>query len=234
MNSLPTPTIKSFDLVADFLEHILHGSASSTTLIVCWTREKFIQKLISSIQLQSRQTEGEEHPTSEEAPILSSTLLSNTIDILDKSRRVTLSFCPSLEHLRAYLGTSNKWPGPRLNPENGPDAEQPLLAILSPIALHFHTSQFSAQGISRTLALAVEAASRKSTRLVLCECQDLNAGEEEHAFSNNPWDMAVPLLNSSTTSRQPVEISAAQTVQIRRIAKKWFHFDQTEREAAGP
>ncbi|WEW60903.1 hypothetical protein PRK78_006391 [Emydomyces testavorans] len=239
MNSHPGPTIRSSDLVTDFLEDILHGHFSSITLIVCGTREKFTQQLLTSIQLQSQyletgDTEGEDPVSVADTSSLCHTVFSNTIDILDKSQRVILSFCPSLEHLRAYLGAPSIWPSSRFNSgRNASHEGQPLLGIINLIALHFHTSEYSAQGISRTLALAVEVAAKKDMDLVLCECQDLNAPDQDIACSGSLLNAVVPLLNSTVKGRHSEGIPATKTIQIKEIAKKWFYFDLTETEGSG-
>lgn len=231
--SPPRRTIKSFAFITDLLENILHGNHPGATVIVCWTEEEFIQQLLASIQLQlparepSLQESGEAHAQTQPLPgrHLSHSLLSNTINILDKSQKVTLSFCPSLEHLRAYLGASSQWPvsRQRANQICGPSARE-LLAIVNPVSLHMHTSSFSAQGISRTLALAVEIAAWKDMDLVLYDCRDLSLESEEIPSSGSIWDTSVPLFNATTRSVRQEEVSAVPTVQIKKLARKWFQF----------
>ena len=103
-------------------------------------------------------------------------------------------------HLRACLATYT----PPLSPPSGlvaynkPGINAPILAILNLVTIHRHTSEYSAQGLSRSFALAIEAAARNGLQLLLSECKldsanvdkDLDDMEDERT----PWSDEVPVL----------------------------------------
>ncbi|KAI1919307.1 hypothetical protein LOZ58_006187 [Ophidiomyces ophidiicola] len=231
MNSLPCPIIKLFDFISDFLEHILQESSSGVKLVVCWSKEKFLQQLRLSIQQQSYAhlpgLEAGGNGAENSASPFCRTLLSNTIDIIDKSQKITLSFCPTLESFRAFLGTYTTCPRSTTESDQSELRNSPpVLAIVGLAALHLNTCEFSAQGISRSLALVVETAARERLRLILCECQDMTENGDI-VSSGSIWNTRVPVLNIADKMKQH-EVAAGQTVEIKMVVRKWFRFDTTE------
>ncbi|KAL4982790.1 hypothetical protein BDW68DRAFT_191879 [Aspergillus falconensis] len=141
--------------VTDFLQYILDHDRFSV-LIVCAARETFLEQLLAAVHLRSTS------PGSHE-------LLNQTLGLLSTSRHVKTVFCPTLEHLRAYLSTGVNG---QLLATDRRENLRPFLAILNPLALHRSSREFSAQGLSRTFASAVEVSSRANMDLLLCECRD--------------------------------------------------------------
>ena len=75
-----------------------------------------------------------------------------------------------------------------------------VLAILDLVALHTTTTEFSAQGLSRTFATAVESAYHAGIGLMLCECS--NAVDPSSSdWGARLWNTQVPLLNGSLRIR---------------------------------
>ncbi|GES64860.1 hypothetical protein BO78DRAFT_397332 [Aspergillus terreus] len=180
--------------------------ASSTSLIICSTRDSFLDKTRAAC-VHLEDTVG------------SCQLFTKTIGLLSKSSRVKVAFCPTLEHLRAYLSSL------RLTDRafqdvaaEGERSSRPLVAILDPLALHVPTSEFSAQGLSRTFAAAVEATSGEATDLILCESRDVS-NPTENSSGEALWYVDVPLLNSSVRM-------GGQNVPVKRIAQRWFEFKE--------
>ncbi|KAF3894052.1 hypothetical protein GY631_2464 [Trichophyton interdigitale] len=249
-------SIATFDSVVEFTQHLLQSNASTVTLIVCSTREAFIEELYADIQAQSivvpreqssspaeaaqeesehaenyrgendeeEQEENEEDDDHEEEDHEEHEnnhwMLSNTLELLSRSERIRVVFCPAIEHLRAYLGGSFR----RRRAQDGQEGNKlypgdAVLAIVNLVSLHSSTVEFSAQGLSRTAALAIEAAAREQVKLVLCECKSaLDGGGDS---GSGIWDVQVPLLNWITVEEG---LPGVKTIQVKQVMKKWFRF----------
>ena len=166
-----------------------------------------------------------------------------SLRLLASSQRIKLAFCPDVQHLRSYLSTYQR-----------PDlACKTLLAILNPIELHRPTAAFSAQGFNRSLSLAVEAASRTSSWLMICESLpgqtdtiQAEAGNLESAGEtgsqglsrpsiSNPWDEEVSILNVTTKSFGAGGRGwVGRTVTVRRVAERWCVFEQCSPASSSP
>ncbi|KAK2746316.1 hypothetical protein FQN57_003197 [Myotisia sp. PD_48] len=251
MGTIPCPSVIHFDFVRNSVEYLLskHG-LRPITLVACSMRDAFIQEICAEVfpsrgsedvNVSERIIEKNDGPANRpiqqqhHAPIHNSTpLLSNTIGLIASSQRVNVVFSPTLAHLRAFLGTFSNPSGTRTGIDQSLEHPVPhngkrLLAIINLISIHSATSEFSAQGISRTAALAVEIAAREDAELLLCECNSaVEQGEIEHG--QIIWDIAVPLLSSSVyMGEEQNRPSKVKTVKIRQIIQKWFRFDhQTE------
>ncbi|CAL5870604.1 uncharacterized protein PFLUO_LOCUS4843 [Penicillium psychrofluorescens] len=198
MASAP-PRVIGCELVIDFVQRLLDTTHTDTRLIVCGSRDGFFTQLSAVIQSQQ--------PPNHE-------LRTKTIAILAKSSKIQLAFCPSLESLRAHLAVL-------VPPQK--DGRR-LLAILDAVALHVSTTEFSAQGLSRTFATAVEAASRTNSELRLCECCDA-VDPTNTDCGGRLWDVHVPLLNGSVRIRGEERAWGGRGVTVRRVAQRWFEFD---------
>ncbi|KAJ5654107.1 hypothetical protein N7490_001110 [Penicillium lividum] len=200
------------DLVTDLIRRLLDGG-KETNIIVCGTKSEFLVQLSAAIRLQ--RSESDVHPRLD--------LLTKSIGLLAHSSRIRLTFCPSLESLRAYLAIMDQINGGITETEKGTDP-RPLLAILDLVALHATTTEFAAQGLSRTFAAAVEAASRAEMDLLLCEC--VNAVNPSSAdWGGRLWDTQIPLLNGSVRIRDEGNWGG-HGVFIKQVAQRWFSFDE--------
>lgn len=201
----PTRQIHLSDGVTNFLQYIINKDASSTSLIICSTRDSFLDKTRAAC-VHLEDTVG------------SCQLFTKTIGLLSKSSRVKVAFCPTLEHLRAYLSSVQLTDRAFQDvAAEGERSSRPLVAILDPLALHVPTSEFSAQGLSRTFAAAVEATSGEATNLILCESWDVSNPTDSSGEAL--WYVDVPLLNSSVRM-------GGQNVPVKRIAQRWFEFKE--------
>jgi len=217
-----------------FVDYILHYQAMHATVVICSTRELFLEDMYASMPNVDGNEYGDDgaaHP-----------LLVPTIHQLAISRTIKLAFAPTLAHLRAYLATYESDTGSdshstTLNQEKSIR----IMAILGMLHLHCCTSEYSAQGLSRTFAIAVETATATSRRLVVVEAPKFTPGGEElmHAAENDavvssdPWKDQVPLLNGSTRFGREDRIWAGRTVEAARIASRWCKFAQSETEIDG-
>lgn len=209
-----TPTIVFCDLVTDLLQRLLK-TCKNTRLIVCGTRTEFLVQLSAAIRTQSTDPNAETRHD----------LLTKTIGLLANSSKIQLAFCPTLESLRAYLAVFTSAHVATM--EAGSLEKPQVLAILDSVALHATTTEFSAQGLSRTLATAVETASRAGMDLVLCECN--NAVEPSSSdWGSSLWDTEVPLLNGSLRIRSEDGGWGGRGLPIKQVAERWFQFEQNK------
>ena len=167
-----------------------------------------------------------------------------SLRMLATSRRIKLAFCPDVSHLRSYLSVYQVEVMP---------GDDRVLAIFGLIELHRPTSAFSAQGLNRTFSLAVEAALRSVSRLLVSECpdthtetksraaQDGDADEEpvaqvRSAIPNaDPWEEEVSILKVTTKSFGAGGRGwVGRTVKLRRIAERWCNFEQPSIQTSSP
>ncbi|KAL9044732.1 MAG: hypothetical protein Q9214_002148 [Letrouitia sp. 1 TL-2023] len=157
-------------------------------------------------------------------------LLARTIHLLVTSRTVTAAFTPSMPHLRAYLASHRGVGQPVINVTDfqRPSSGVPLMAVFGLIELHRSTSEFSAQGLSRTLAAAVEAASAARMKLIIAEDPILSPGLNDEGKEmpidgsvEDRWNEQVPVLNGSVRVAGDDRIWAGKTVKVGRILAKW-------------
>ncbi|KAL4931592.1 uncharacterized protein BDV17DRAFT_240130 [Aspergillus undulatus] len=199
--------------VTDFLQYILDGDQQFTILIICASRESFLEQLVANMQYQTTESVGHHQ------------LLTKTLGLLSKSRNVRTVFCPTLEHLRAYLTTAVDGRVP-VSQKNG--RLTALLAILNPLGLHLSTREFSAQGLSRTLANAVEVSTRTNTSIVLCECRDAQDPTNVE-LGEALWYVDVPLLSNSLRAGPEGNYWTGRAVPVRRVVQRWFQFANLSR-----
>lgn len=237
-------SIATFDSVVEFIQHLLQSNASMVTLVLCSTREAFIDELYADIQqsipqeqpnspvgdsreeeTEAAEADGQEEEKEEEEERYTENkhwILYNTLESVSRSERIRVVFCPAIEHLRAYLGCSFR---PRKKQDGDGEGgnslyQDAVLAIVNMVSIHSCTAEFSAQGLSRTSALAVEAAAREKVRLVLCECTS-TLDEDAREHGRGIWDVQIPLLSSMGEG-----LSGVNTVQVKQVMSKWFLFDE--------
>ncbi|KAL4943256.1 hypothetical protein BDV06DRAFT_141639 [Aspergillus oleicola] len=203
----PTRQVINSAWVTDFLQYVLDGNQSFTVLIVCAARDAFLEQLLAAVHHQTTESAGHQ-------------LLMKTLGMLSSTRNTRTVFCPTLEHLRAYLATGV---ASRVPVVEGKEQTKALLTILNPLSLHLSTREFSAQGLSRTVANAVEVSSRMNMDIVLCECRDsLDPTNDERGEAL--WYVDVPLLSNSQRAAAEGSHWPGRAVPIKRIVQRWFQF----------
>lgn len=209
----------------EFIDHILYRHEHPSSVVVCSSREAFLDRLSSSLH-----TEAADSSTHiEEMEESSHPLLIPTIHQLATSKTVSMAFASSLPHLRAYLAS---YVPPR-NPLDDstvlakPGQQSPLLAVYGLINLHRATTEYSVQGLSRSLAIAVETAETWSMRLLLIEDavdwgpSSLESEPEAAGITAiDPWKERIPLLNSSVLSSDD-RLWTGRTVEVRAVIARW-------------
>ncbi|KAF3039558.1 hypothetical protein E8E12_007782 [Didymella heteroderae] len=216
------------------LDHVLstQSASSPTTLVICSDRRSFLEELAHFLKQQQETSQGTNLKQ----------LLVPTLHNLSTTRHVKLAFCASVQTLLAYLTAYDRPGYVHVDESDGKER----LVLVNLLALHKPTSSFSAQGLSRTFATAVETALRTGATLHLVECEDRHnlsgntpeadvamSGEEENdhppAAEQDPWDQDVSILNVSARrfgsgSGSGERTWAGRTVKAKRIAARWFRF----------
>lgn len=216
------------------LDHILVTQSIScpTTLIVCSTRETFLQDSLHALQ------------SGQEADALQQ-LLAPTLRNLLTTRHVKIVFCESVQSLLAYL-TAYDGASPKGEKVNREEARERIV-LVDPLGLHAPTPSFSAQGLSRVFAAAAEMSWRLGASLVVAECrknwreegqdeeEDWNISHEDQVsptgVDESPWEQEVSILNVSAKkfgSGNADRAWAGRTVKIKRIAARWFRFHELD------
>lgn len=218
------PVVLEAGNIGSLVQHILNYHAPPSSLVVCSSKTAFLERL--QAEAANMATEGTGNAWS-----------TPTLRLLSTSRTLKLAFVPDITHLRAYLASYSTTIAEREPADNDTALRfagaAPILAILNPIELHRPTSAFSAQGLNRTFAVAVEAAHHTGSRLILTEClapsestiepQDELSGQSS---PSNPWDEHVPILN--VTTKRLGELSVGRTVKIRDVAARWCVFEKLD------
>ncbi|KAJ5690342.1 hypothetical protein N7462_004734 [Penicillium macrosclerotiorum] len=209
-----TQVVAPICLVTDLLQQLL-DAARDTRLVVCGTRTEFLVQLSAAIRSQY----------AGHNPAPRHDLLTKTIGLLANSSRVQLTFCPSLETFRAYLAVL----GPVDDVICGSEQckiRRPLLATLDLVALHATTTEFAAQGLSRTFAALVESASRAKMDVILYECTNA-VNPTSTDWGAELWKKQVPLLNGSVRIRgEDGGNWGGRGVSVKQVAQRWFEFEE--------
>lgn len=233
----PTPFVLSTNDVHECLNYFLQNSDLSTTLVICSTRDAFLSALLRSQHTSNYPGCDTSSPcTLPEEQSQYRYLLEPTIGLLFRARAIQLAFCPTLQHLRAYLSTyATQRPSgrPPIPPSSdtftaqGPQEENfSVLALFNSITLHRSTLEHSAQGISRTLAIAVEAAARANVQLVLAEYGEASEPRQDVERMPSIWDEQVALLNMAVTTLRNVDGGfLSRTIPVRRVVATWCRFE---------
>jgi hypothetical protein len=226
---MPVRTAEAVVALSGFLQHVLRQH-DNHVLIVCSTREEFLhQVLTESCRIC---TEEDVRHELVDCNTEHSQLLKPTLHLLSQAQNIKLVFTPSIMHLRAALADIERYVQAVTLPAAGGGANvRRRLYILSALAIHEPSGEFSAQGLSRTFALAVDAAHKVSVDLGLVEiCRsqavtDGNIRETTGETLVDPWSIELPLLNGSTRSTTGAHIWAGRTVPFVRVVKTWFKLE---------
>ncbi|KAG8527608.1 uncharacterized protein KY384_007761 [Bacidia gigantensis] len=107
------------------------------------------------------------------------------------------------------------------------EGKVPMLAIWGLALLHQSTTEDSAQGLSRTLASAVEAAHFARQRLTLAENPvELGAHDNENyaESGNDHWRRQLPLLSGSVRVEGGHRLLSEHSIEIGAVIGKWCRF----------
>lgn len=216
--ALLPPIVIDIRHVQELIQYVLEQHASPSTLIVCSSKADFFDALRPADIDESvdQACPEDEEPMAGVSAASQVKHFAPTLRLLSTSRSVKLAFCPDITHLRAYLACvpSNSSSGPTSQHESDEAPRKPgavpMLAIFNPIELHRPTSAFSAQGLNRTLSIAVEAAHRSGRKLILAES----------VFE--AWNEELSILN--VTNKRLGELAVGRTVTAKAVAERWCSF----------
>ena len=201
----------------------------TTALIPCVSRSDYLADLLGNLH----RTPPSQWSTSDGG----CDFLSPSLQLLAASRKVKLAFTPTLPHLRAYLAAFNpstKYGAAWLQCRQS-SFPVPILLILGLVDLHRPTNEHSAQGISRTIAIAVESARLAGLKLVIGEYHkgadnnDVNGFHEgvtgvSDRATQDPWAEEIPILSGSIRFGNNEELRTGSTVDVGRVLKRWCKF----------
>ncbi|KAF8541500.1 hypothetical protein BDD12DRAFT_829060 [Trichophaea hybrida] len=136
-----------------------------------------------------------------------------SLQMIAAATNVQIVFAPSLLHLRGFLSTIP--PHPR-NDE--------ILAVWGLVMAHRETSQFSVQGLGRTVASLVDAGIRSGRTVVIGDC----GAVEKYGEFKMWWEDSVPLLNTSAKVGSLSGTVIGKTVPVSKILGRWFHFPKDD------
>jgi hypothetical protein len=220
MNRIVTDVHQSLQL----LEHLTqHPSERPATLIVCSSRLAFFHQIAQQVQHQSQNaTDAEAEPPVDAEQIDSESdhvpkahpFERAALSLLAASRDIRLVYCPTIPLLRGYLAS-------RCVDTYSPSTGIAHMIILDLLALHHGTSEFTLQGLGRTLATAVSAAHRAKCHLSLVECKD-NSDPDNPDRGAVLWDRQVPLLSASVKIGLEGSRWAGRGIAIAHLASRWF------------
>lgn len=228
MESLQAPVAIQLVNSHEILDFILTKNLT-TTLIFCVSRSDYLADLLGKLQGT---------PTTQWSTLdRGYDFLSPTLQLLATSRKIKLAFTPTLPHLRAYLAAFNSstkhgaaWLQCRQS-----SFPMPILLILGLVDLHRPTNEHSAQGISRTIAIAVESARLAGLKLVIGEYHkgadnsDVNGFHEgmtgvSDRATQGPWAEQIPILSGSVRFGNNEELRTGSTVDVGRVLERWCKF----------
>lgn len=214
-------------LCSDFVDYVLKYHRAPSTLVICSTREAFLEDLHASVKSAQSEDPSASQTTDERTSQYD--FLVPKIHLIAKSQSIHVVFVPTLPHLRAFLATrvlvSNS--GQATSRTTYSRSQSTLLAIWGLASLHRCTAEHSAQGLSRTLASAVETAAHGGDQLVLAEpsgMQDRSHFEVAEGVSSDPWKEQVPIFSGSVRFGGDERVWAGKTIEVARVIAKWCQF----------
>ncbi|KAI4145554.1 MAG: hypothetical protein LQ340_006235 [Diploschistes diacapsis] len=210
---IESSTAIEFKSLTECIEHLL-SKQKPMLVVVGSSHEDFLHNLSSEFappydyNVTGAEKNGEERGTALPP------LLSPTIKVIARSRNIRLAFASTLMHLRAYLSALNRQGLPTFASQN--------LVILNLLELHRYTNEFSAQGISRTVAVAVDAAFQHRLKLQIIETSTLQDVGESNDQSATRFEERIPILNGGLRSLGGERVWAGRTIKTGAVLAKWF------------
>jgi hypothetical protein len=238
-----SPIVLEVASIADFIEYVISQSATPSTLIVCSSKDVFTEWVRQSRHHGFQSDDDEEARSIQRSSDttmadLESDRFAPTLRMLFDSRKVRAVFCRDVAQLRAYLTLYKTKVVQQQEQQEQTQSRVPMLAVLNLIGLHRHTSAFSACGLNRSMAVAVEAAHHTGSKLVLAEILQNFTPSDDAAnpdsspaddmadiSTTNPWLEEVSMMNVTTKSFGAGERGwVGRTVAIATIAQRWCSF----------
>ncbi|KAF2754550.1 hypothetical protein EJ05DRAFT_144833 [Pseudovirgaria hyperparasitica] len=229
----PCPIVLEHAKLLPLLIWISNHRNTKVTILICETRSDFETRIILELLATG------------------SNILHPTLERLSNSRYIDLRFCSTAEALHAYLTAYSV----KSTASIDEDTEASVLAIVDPIKMHEMSPLYSAQGLSKFFAAAVDASTISGAQLYVVECAvpllrstsidipmddyndtpaeatspGLDLEEVSIATEIDPWNAEVPILNATTRTFGPGQRGwMGRTVGIKRIAARWCIFKRLD------
>ena len=234
----PKPVALHSTSLLHFLDFLLRDAHKRTHVMMCMTRETFLHRLLQS---SSSSNADPEVAIESASSLLLQKLLAPNLNNLSKTQGISITFTPTVQHLRASLASIDgnleaiTWGRSELDATM--DSRTTLVVVYGSLDLHIDTSEFSAQGLSRTMALVIETINRTRVRLLMAECdrfveQDRQSEQDDPSAGTlcegqqliNPYTMEVPVLNRASGLGRDGLHWAGKTVQVGRVLARWCLF----------
>ncbi|KAK6531094.1 hypothetical protein TWF281_007919 [Arthrobotrys megalospora] len=141
------------------------SQSPNDTVIICSTRSTFMRELLIDLNIPL-----DDIPPLNDTQDLSPAqrlILQTPISALLTTDSISLVYCPTIHHLRAYLSSlSGSTIAPASASQSTPQ-QVPFLAIHSLLPLHHLSTEWSSQGLSRTLSSIISTSISTSRALIL-------------------------------------------------------------------
>ncbi|KAI2619046.1 hypothetical protein GGS26DRAFT_334895 [Hypomontagnella submonticulosa] len=234
---------------SELLSYILNHHIYPTTLIICSSRVEFLAALADDVRQDTTHSKEPVFVENDVETSLAATepgaasttgkhtprehrLLSSPLYQVAISRHIRVVYVPTVTHLRSYLSVfspdDSKIPAPPVL-FNASGKKPPCIVLYGFLQIHRDTSEWSAQGLGNSASALVELGHRLSWETTIIEPQRRNL-----VFSlNGILKETIPFLSGG--SRRPGPDSeeggwAGRTVEVGRVMKRWFRFQQGEWE----
>lgn len=147
-----------------------------------------------------------------------------TLNFLKAAQKVRLVYCSNLLRFRAFLTTLP------IDNDDEIGAEAPArIVIVDMLALHYGTSEFTIQGLCRSLAMVASVQHDIQCHVELVECTDVRDSADP-GRGHPLWDTQVPLLSSSIKIGDIGKQWASRSTKIRDFADRWFDFVKEDQQ----
>ena len=209
----------------EFVRYLLNHDTPHTNLVICQNRKDFVDGLYGACSL--RANDFEDHENVEEEMRALAITAHDSIESIAVSRHIKVTFTPTVSHLRAHLSVickSTFLSNFRANVGSIPSSR---LAVFGLISVHRGTSDFSAQGLMRSLSLLLETAQSTEQGVVLAEDLLVDVTRSSHQNDlreaiSNPWKEIIPLLSSRVLRKTlNVRTPATQDITIEDVLQNW-------------
>ncbi len=207
------PIFASPALPTELLRYVVHHCVYPTTLVVCSSQEDFLSCLAQDIASPSAL------PLGDQSPNPSPALLTASLQQLSVAKHIQTVFVPTVSHLRAYTSVFpvgiHKVPPP---PSGA--SRNPRLIVYGFLDIHRESSEWSAQALSNSAAILVEAAKDLDFQATIIEPQ--RSGEEVTSSAALLGEVLPVLAGSAKKDENGEWIGRA--VDVRGVLGRWFRF----------
>lgn len=175
------------------LHSLLTSPAYPAIVLVCATQADFVRELLYDSNVENATT--------------THRLLRPTLHALSIAPHISTVFTPTVSHLRAWLTVADKYffaPYPPSQPFDAPknvsnaETNRPAeahrggrLVVWNLVRNSCHTSEWSVQGLSETLAALIDCGQRLGCSIALAEAVDSATEMEQHNVGTDDEDEAM-------------------------------------------